>query len=58
MFDSLDCLRFMIFVLMEAGDICCSVLQNISETVVALVTEEGNALVIFHSGQLATSVLC
>lgn len=25
-------------------DICCSVLQNISETIVALNTEEGNAL--------------
>lgn len=57
-FDSLFCQRFMIWVLMDADDICCSVLQNISETVVALVTEEGNALIIFHSEQLATSLLC
>ncbi|RVW17892.1 Lysosomal Pro-X carboxypeptidase [Vitis vinifera] len=33
-----------------------SVLQNISETVVALVTEEGNALIIFHSEQTITVV--
>lgn len=50
--------RFMILVLMDDSDICCSVIQDISETVVALNMEEGNTLVIFHSRHLATSVLC